>query len=139
MEELVFDINRIEMMRMHYPKDKIILIRPETNPEDVIGLQKSDGILTSVGGMTSHAVLQMRRLEKSGVSDFSIMKIVEDEHIAIINREHGGKIIIREGDFITIDGNTGHVYWDTMLPVKLTGKILYIKKLEKFKLPFSID
>jgi phosphohistidine swiveling domain-containing protein len=106
----VFDINRIEMMRMHYPKDKIILIRPETNPEDVIGLQKSDGILTSVGGMTSHAVLQMRRLEKSGVSDFSIMKIVEDEHIAIINREQGGKIIIREGDFITIDGNTGHVY-----------------------------
>lgn len=106
----VFDINRIEIMRMHYPKDKIILIRPETNPEDVIGLQKSDGILTSVGGMTSHAVLQMRRLEKSGVSDFSIMKIVEDENIAVINREQGGKIIIREGDFITIDGNTGHVY-----------------------------
>jgi Phosphoenolpyruvate synthase/pyruvate phosphate dikinase len=93
-----------------HPKDKIILIRPETNPEDVIGLQKSDGILTSVGGMTSHAVLQMRRLEKSGVSDFSIMKIVEDENIAVINREQGGKIIIREGDFITIDGNTGHVY-----------------------------
>ncbi len=106
----VFDINRIEMMRMRYPRDKVILIRPETNPEDVIGLQKSDGILTSVGGMTSHAVLQMRRLEKSGVSDFSIMKIVEEENIAVINREQGGKIIIREGDFITIDGNTGHVY-----------------------------
>ena len=106
----VFDINRIEAIRMQYPKDKIILIRPETNPEDVIGLQKSDGILTSVGGMTSHAVLQMRRLEKSGVSDFSIMKIAESENIAVINREQGGKIVIREGDVITIDGNTGHVY-----------------------------
>jgi pyruvate,orthophosphate dikinase len=52
-------------------------VRPETNPEDVIGIKKSEGILTCVGGMTSHAVLQMRRHEKSGVSDFSIMKIDE--------------------------------------------------------------
>ncbi|MBP8177741.1 MAG: hypothetical protein KAY16_00185, partial [Spirochaetes bacterium] len=58
----------------------------------------------------SHAVLQMRRLEKSGVSDFSIMKIAESENIAVINREQEGKIVIREGDVITIDGNTGHVY-----------------------------
>jgi len=38
------------------------------------------------------------------------MKIAESENIAVINREQGGKIVIREGDVITIDGNTGHVY-----------------------------
>jgi len=108
----VFDIDRIELMRARYPGDRLILIRPETNPEDVIGIQKSDGILTCVGGMTSHAVLQMRRLAKSGVSDFSLMKIDEKGNMAVVRREPSekGKVIIREGDFLTIDGHTGHVY-----------------------------
>ncbi len=108
----VFDIERIETVRGKFPGDKIILIRPETNPEDVVGIQKSDGILTCIGGMTSHAVLQMRRLAKSGVSDFALMKVDEKNNLAIVSREsHAqGKVIIREGDFITIDGHTGHVY-----------------------------
>lgn len=108
----VFDIDRIELLRIRYPGDKLILIRPETNPEDVIGIQKSDGILTCIGGMTSHAVLQMRRMAKSGVSDFSLMKIDEQGNMAVVRREPSekGKVIIREGDFLTIDGHTGHVY-----------------------------
>jgi pyruvate,orthophosphate dikinase len=108
----VFDIDRIELMRARYPGDRLILIRPETNPEDVIGIQKSDGILTCVGGMTSHAVLQMRRLAKSGVSDFSLMKIDEKGNMAVVRREPSekGKVIIREGDFLTIYGHMGHVY-----------------------------
>jgi len=108
----VFDMERIGMMRNKYPGEKIILIRPETNPEDVMGLKESDGILTCIGGMTSHAVLQMRRLEKSGVSDFNIMKIDEDRNIAVVDRVlmDGEKVRIREGDHITIDGNTGYVY-----------------------------
>ncbi|HOO70868.1 MAG TPA: PEP/pyruvate-binding domain-containing protein [Spirochaetota bacterium] len=108
---VVFDIDRIDYIKEKSKGDKIILVRPETNPEDVIGLKKSDGILTCIGGMTSHAVLQMRRLEKSGVSDFSIMKIEEESNQAIIRREdESAVIIIREGDFITIDGSTGNVY-----------------------------
>jgi pyruvate,orthophosphate dikinase len=108
----VFDIGRIEDIRKKFPGDRVILIRPETNPEDVVGIQRSDGILTCVGGMTSHAVLQMRRLAKCGVSDFSPMKIDEKNNLAIVSREpHAkGKVILREGDFITIDGFTGHVY-----------------------------
>ncbi len=108
----VFDIDRIDMVRNAYPGDKLVLIRPETNPEDVIGMKKSDGILTCIGGMTSHAVLQMKRLNKSGVSDFSAMKIDDKKNIAVIK---GGNeddtTIIREGDFLTIDGSTGHVYF----------------------------
>ncbi|MDY6967102.1 MAG: PEP/pyruvate-binding domain-containing protein [Spirochaetota bacterium] len=109
---VVFDIERIDYIREKYKGDKVILVRPETNPEDVIGIKKSDGILTCIGGMTSHAVLQMRRLEKSGVSDFSMMKIDELNNLAIVNNEILGNesVIIKEGDFIAIDGHTGHVY-----------------------------
>lgn len=108
----VYDIERIDRVRDQYRGDKVILVRPETTPEDVIGLKKSDGILTCVGGMTSHAVLQMRRLEKSGVSDFSLMKILERENIAVVRTDNPlrKELVIREGEFITIDGFTGHVY-----------------------------
>ena len=75
----VFSIPAIDAIRRAHPGDKVILVRPETNPEDVVGMEKSDGILTCIGGMTSHAVLQMRRLEKCGVSDFSLMSIDEEK------------------------------------------------------------
>ncbi len=108
----VFDIERIDRIRDQYRGDRVILVRPETTPEDVIGLKKSDGILTSVGGMTSHAVLQMRRLEKSGVSDFSMMKIDEKNNRAVITPENRKEkeVCLREGEFITIDGSSGNVF-----------------------------
>ncbi|MBN1497148.1 MAG: hypothetical protein JXA07_10300 [Spirochaetes bacterium] len=102
----VFSIKRIDAIRSAHPGDRVILVRPETNPEDVVGMEKSDGILTCIGGMTSHAVLQMLRLEKSGVSDFSVMSIDEDDRSATVE----GRVTIREGDFITIDGATGNVF-----------------------------
>ncbi len=108
----VFMIDRISDVRKKFPGDRVILIRPETNPEDVVGMEKSDGILTCIGGMTSHAVLQMRRLEKSGVSDFSMMHIDEDNSQAFVDypSAEDGHVLVREGDFITIDGSTGNVY-----------------------------
>jgi pyruvate,orthophosphate dikinase len=106
----VFDIGRIDLVRQKHPGDRVVLVRPETNPEDVVGMEKSDGILTCIGGMTSHAVLQMRRLEKSGVSDFSMMRIDEEENTARVDAGEGEPVFIREGDFITIDGSTGNVY-----------------------------
>lgn len=108
----VFLMDRIDGLRKKFPGDRLILVRPETNPEDVVGIEKSDGILTCIGGMTSHAVLQMRRLEKSGVSDFSIMHIDEDSNRAFVEyaSAEDGHVLVREGDFITIDGSTGNVY-----------------------------
>ena len=109
---IVFDSDKIDILRDQYKGDNIILARPETNPEDVVGLKKSDGILTCIGGMTSHAVLQMRRLEKCGVSDFSMMRINEENNTALVKSGSPEKkdMLIREGDHITIDGNTGNVY-----------------------------
>ncbi|MBN2158568.1 MAG: hypothetical protein JW807_04165 [Spirochaetes bacterium] len=108
----VFDIGRIDLVRELHPGDGVVLVRPETNPEDVVGMEKSDGILTCIGGMTSHAVLQMRRLGKSGVSDFSTMRIDEEKNRACVDpgADAGDAVIIGEGDFITIDGSTGNVY-----------------------------
>ncbi len=108
----VFNIARIEQVKKKYKGDRILLVRPETNPEDVVGLKNSDGILTCVGGMTSHAVLQMRRLEKSGVSDFSGMKVDEVNNRGIVEApvSGNGPVIVKEGDFLTIDGTTGNVY-----------------------------
>lgn len=107
---VVFKTERIDIVKERYKGDKIILIRPETNPEDVVGLQKSDGILTCLGGMTSHAVLQMRRFNKSGISDFSAMKINEELNLATVNKGANKIIKIVEGDYLTIDGDSGKVY-----------------------------
>ena len=107
---VVFKTDRIDIIKDRYKGDKIVFVRPETNPEDVVGLQKSDGMLTCLGGMTSHAVLQMRRFKKSGVSDFSAMNIDEDKNMAIIDKSSNKLIKILEGDYITIDGDSGKVY-----------------------------
>ncbi len=107
---VVFKTERIAAIRERHRGDKVILILPETNPEDVVGLKESDGVLTCLGGMTSHAVLQMRRFKKTGVSDFSEMQIDIDLGKAVIEKADGGKVHIKEGDFITIDGSTGKVY-----------------------------
>lgn len=107
---VVYDKHRVDDMRKRHPHDRIIIIRPETNPDDVSGIKRSDGILTCLGGMTSHAVLQMRRFGKPGVSDFSQMKIHEKSRSATVTMEDGNTITVREGDFITIDGGSGKVY-----------------------------
>jgi pyruvate,orthophosphate dikinase len=107
---VVFKTDRIDIIREKFKGDKIILIRPETNPEDVLGLQKSDGILTCLGGMTSHAVLQMRRFKKSGISNFSVMRIDEKHNLAFVDKGSNKLIKIQEGDYLTIDGDSGKVY-----------------------------
>ncbi len=116
----VFDIERIDAVRERFHGDRVILVRPETNPEDVVGMERSDGILTCIGGMTSHAVLQMRRLGKTGVSDFSIMHIDEEGNRACVENASAedGHVFIREGDFITIDGSTGNVFMGYHATVK---------------------
>ena len=84
--------------------EDVILVRPETNPDDLRGMLASNGILTERGGMTSHAALVAR--------GFGLPAVVGAEMIAVDTRERCFRVdeqIIREGDQITIDGTTGRV------------------------------
>lgn len=85
--------------------EKVILVRTETSPEDVGGMAAAQGILTARGGMTSHAAVVGRGMGKCCVVGCSMINIHEKEKYFVIN----GKITVKEGDFITLNGTTGEV------------------------------
>jgi len=85
--------------------DSIILVRNETSPEDIIGMEVAAGILTAKGGMTSHAAVVARSMGKSCISGCGQAKISEKKKTLQI-----GDQIFKQGDFITLDGNKGFVY-----------------------------
>lgn len=87
-------------------KVPIILVRIETSPEDIQGMYLSEGILTGRGGMTSHAAVVARGMGKCCVSGCSEIEINEKEKYI---RTRDGQII-KEGDYISLDGSTGCVY-----------------------------
>lgn len=87
--------------------EKVILVRIETSPEDIKGMNASEGILTARGGMTSHAALVARQMGKVCVAGCGSLKINYREKK--INVEGNENIEIKEGDYISIDGTTGEV------------------------------
>jgi pyruvate, orthophosphate dikinase len=92
----------------------VLLARPETKPDDVHGMLAAEGILTSRGGRTSHAALVARQFGKPAVVGMSALEIDPDAHEMRID----GKSI-SEGEWVSIDGNTGEVYlgeMDTFVP-----------------------
>jgi len=84
---------------------KVIMVRPETKPDDVHGMLAAEGILTSRGGRTSHAALVARQFGKPAVVGVSALKIDINKRCMSINDD-----IIKEGDWISIDGTSGKVY-----------------------------
>jgi pyruvate,orthophosphate dikinase len=83
---------------------KVILVRTETSPEDIVGMHASDGILTAKGGMTSHAAVVARGMGKSCVAGCGALAINYEQGVMRI-----GEHLVREGDPLTIDGSTGEV------------------------------
>ncbi len=87
--------------------DKVILVRIETSPEDIKGMNAAEGILTARGGMTSHAALVARQMGKVCVAGCGALKInYSDRLITVEGRDD---VYIKEGDYISIDGSTGEV------------------------------
>ncbi len=85
-------------------KDKVILVRPETTPDDIHGMDAARGILTARGGMTSHAAVVARGMGKPCVAGCEAIKVdLKAEKFT------AGKVTVKAGDFITIDGGTGRV------------------------------
>jgi pyruvate,orthophosphate dikinase len=85
---------------------RVILVRPETRPDDVHGMLAAQGIVTSKGGRTSHAALVARQFGKPAVVGISELEIDLEERLMQI----GEGRVIREGEPLSIDGNNGLVY-----------------------------
>lgn len=99
---VVFDADTAE--RMAAEGEAVILARPETTPEDIHGMVAAQGILTSRGGMTSHAAVVARGMGKPCICG------CEEVSIDLRNKElRTGDILLREGDVLSIDGGTGQV------------------------------
>ncbi|MFQ3546923.1 MAG: pyruvate, phosphate dikinase [Termitinemataceae bacterium] len=101
--------------------EKVLLVRKDTSPEDIGGMVVSEGILTSTGGMTSHAAVVARGMGTPCVAGAKGVS-VQGKKVVI------GEKTFKEGDWITIDGSTGDVY-EGQLPL-VTPKIS--KELETF-------
>ena len=84
---------------------KVILVRPETTPDDFSGIVAAEGVLTAKGGLTSHAAVVARGMGKPAVVGCSTIRI--DPVQGLFTVEGGG--VVRTGDVITIDGTTGRV------------------------------
>ena len=91
--------------RRHKAGEKVVLVRAETSPEDLIGMIASEGILTMRGGMTSHAAVVARGMGKCCITGCAAALIDEEKETLTIN----GKVY-GVNDVLSLDGSTGNVY-----------------------------
>ncbi|MXQ53632.1 pyruvate, phosphate dikinase [Shimazuella alba] len=105
--QITFDADEAE--RLAEKGQKVILVRPETTPEDIHGILAAQGILTSRGGMTSHAAVVARGMGKACICGCEQLKI--DLRAGIVQV---GATTLKQGDHITIDGSSGHVILGTV-------------------------
>ena len=101
--KVVFTAEDAETMALDH-KEKVILVRIETSPEDIHGMHAAQGILTARGGMTSHAAVVARGMGKPCVSGAGELRINYAEKSLKVSGH-----TIKEGDIITINGSTGEV------------------------------
>ncbi|HET7404579.1 MAG TPA: pyruvate, phosphate dikinase, partial [Candidatus Bathyarchaeia archaeon] len=99
----IFDTD--EAAKLGSKGDKVILVRPETTPEDIRGIIRAQGILTVRGGMTSHAAVVARGMGKAAVVGCSSIKL--DPENGYFKTSDG--LVVKRGELITVDGSTGEV------------------------------
>ena len=97
------------MPSWHENGEKVVLVRLETSPEDIEGMAAAEGILTVRGGMTSHAAVVARGMGTCCVSGCGDIKMNEEAK----EFELAGHVI-KEGDYISIDGSTGNIYGEAI-------------------------
>lgn len=103
--EIVLSSKKAEEIKKKHPAKKLILVRHETSPEDVGGMDAAEGILTSTGGMTSHAAVVARGWGKCCICGAADLKIDYQSGAITV----GGKKY-KEGHVISLNGSTGNVY-----------------------------
>ncbi len=90
-------------------KGPVILVRKETTPDDIHGMDVSKGILTAVGGLTSHAAVVARGMGRPCVVGASSIEVSERTKTMSVTAD-GAKLTVKEGEWISLDGSTGEVY-----------------------------
>src|SRR5712692_384621 len=115
--QVVFDADRA--VEWSKAGQKVILVRPETSPEDVAGMYAAEGIVTSRGGRTSHAAVVAVGMGKACVVGAGDIAVDEGRRVFEV---HGR--IVREGDVIAVDGAAGAVFLDAIPTVEpeITGE-----------------
>ena len=111
--QIVFNVD--EALEETKKGNKVILVRLETSPEDIEGMDVSQGILTARGGMTSHAAVVARGMGKCCVSGCKTLVVNEEEGTITIS---GKKY--KRGEFIALDGSTGLIYGGAIKTVPAT-------------------
>lgn len=121
-------------------KEKVVLVRLETSPEDIEGMHYAQGILTVRGGMTSHAAVVARGMGTCCVSGCGEIQIDEENKTFTL----GGKTFV-EGDYISLDGSTGNIYGEAIKTVAATvsgdfGRIMaWADKYRKLQVRTNAD
>ncbi len=136
--EIVFSSD--EAAKLQADGKKVILVRIETSPEDIHGMHASEGILTTRGGMTSHAAVVARGMGKPCVSGTGAIRVDYGRGTMTI----GGRVF-KTGDIITIDGSTGQVLAGRMpmIEPELSGEFAtlmgWADKVRKLKVRVNGD
>lgn len=120
--------------------EKVILVRIETSPEDLKGMNAAEGILTARGGMTSHAAVVARGMGKCCVSGCGTLEIDYAKRTMKVDT-----VVLKEGDYISIDGSTGEVMLGKVATVEpeVTGKfgtiMQWADEIRKLKVRTNAD
>ena len=122
---VIFDADTAEELA-NQGQDEIILVRPQTKPDDVHGLYAASGVLTQFGGKTSHAAVVARGMGKPAVVGAQDIEINEDNKEFIV-----GDTTVREGEYITIDGTTGSIIEGKvpLIEPEIKGEFLELLKM----------
>ena len=112
--KIIFEAEDAEAVIEKNADEKLILVRHETSPEDVGGMWAAQGVLTSTGGMTSHAAVVARGWGKCCICGASDLKIDYKKKTVVI-----GKKTYKQGDWISLNGSTGVVY-DGQIPTQVS-------------------
>jgi len=111
---------------------RVVLVRQETSPDDIHGMNAATGFLTARGGMTSHAAVVARQMGKVCVAGCDAVEVLDEECVRI------GAKVFHEGDYLSINGSTGNVYEGDLPVVEseiiqvIQGK-LNAKKSDKYQ------
>jgi len=111
--QVVFNADTAEAWRKK--GKKVILVRKETSPEDIGGMDAAEGILTAFGGMTSHAAVVARGMGKCCVAGVGALNINYKA-----NKLTVGKLTVKEGDWLSLDGSAGEVMTGQLATVEPT-------------------